>query len=137
VDSRIEIALALIKLDVRRAPRAHQMADQIGLSVSHFYDLFRKETGTGPAAYIRRLRFERARDLLSSSRMSVKEITHMVGVDDVSHFVRDFKRFYGMSPRNYRRFGPIMRGVTTPSVIGDNRTSGAFVKTPLFEENSL
>ena len=104
LDSRIEIAIALIQRDIRLAPRPSQMASLTGLSISHFYALFRKETGTVPATYVRRLRFERARDLLSNPRLSVKEITHLVGVDDLSHFVRDFKKVYGMSPRSYRRF---------------------------------
>ena len=45
---------------------------------------------------------ERAKDLLESSFLSVKEIAFQVGLNDESHFVRDFKSTYGYSPALYR-----------------------------------
>ncbi len=45
---------------------------------------------------------ERAKDLLESSFLSVKEIAFQVGLNDESHFVRDFKSTYGFSPALYR-----------------------------------
>ena len=55
-----------------------------------------------PIRYLRLLRMERAKDLLESSFLSVKEIAFQVGVNDESHFVRDFKSTYGFSPALYR-----------------------------------
>lgn len=45
---------------------------------------------------------ERAKHLLETSFLSVKEITHNVGLKDESHFVRDFKAVYGVPPTRYR-----------------------------------
>lgn len=45
---------------------------------------------------------ERAKGLLESSFLSVKEIAFQVGLNDESHFVRDFKSTYGFSPAIYR-----------------------------------
>jgi len=45
---------------------------------------------------------ERAKVLLESSFLSVKEIAFQVGLNDESHFVRDFKSTYGYSPALYR-----------------------------------
>jgi len=45
---------------------------------------------------------ERAKNLLESSFLSVKEIAYQVGLNDESHFVRDFKSTYGYSPALYR-----------------------------------
>ena len=45
---------------------------------------------------------ERAKHLLESSFLSIKEIGHLVGLNDESHFVRDFKKAYGLSPKCYR-----------------------------------
>ena len=55
-----------------------------------------------PIRYLRLLRMERAKDLLESSFLSVKEIAFQVGLNDESHFVRDFKSTYGFSPALYR-----------------------------------
>jgi len=55
-----------------------------------------------PIRYLRLLRMERAKDLLESSFLSVKEIAFQDGLNDESHFVRDFKSTYGFSPALYR-----------------------------------
>ncbi|MCM3873745.1 MAG: helix-turn-helix transcriptional regulator [Pyrinomonadaceae bacterium] len=55
-----------------------------------------------PIQYLRSLRMERAKHLLESSFLSIKEIGHLVGLNDESHFVRDFKKAYGLSPKCYR-----------------------------------
>ena len=55
-----------------------------------------------PIRYLRLLRMERAKNLLESSFLSVKEIAFQVGLNDESHFVRDFKSTYGFSPALYR-----------------------------------
>ena len=103
MDHRIALALRMISQDVRSAPAPREVASLMRLSLSHFYDLFRKETGTVPATYIRTLRYEKARELLVNTQLSIKEITHLVGFNDVSHFVRDFQKIYGASPVEFRR----------------------------------
>lgn len=103
MDYRIGVVLRMISRDIRTAPRPRQIADEIGVSISYFYDLFRKETGTVPAAYIRKLRYEKARELLTQSSSSVKEIANLAGFHDVSHFVREFQKLYGMSPKHFRQ----------------------------------
>ena len=55
-----------------------------------------------PIRYLRQLRMEQAKHLLESSFLSVKEIAFQVGLNDESHFVRDFKSTYGYSPALYR-----------------------------------
>ena len=45
---------------------------------------------------------ERAKYLLETGFLSIKEITYSVGLSDESHFVRDFKKAYGIAPTNYR-----------------------------------
>lgn len=55
-----------------------------------------------PIHYLKSLRMERAKELLEKSFLSVKEIAHRVGLNDESHFVRDFKLIYGLTPMSYR-----------------------------------
>jgi len=52
--------------------------------------------------YLRELRMQRAQHLLASTFLSVKEIAFVSGINDVSTFVRTFKRRYGVTPSEFR-----------------------------------
>ena len=75
----------------------------INLSRSHFYTLFKTDMNVSPARYLKALRMEAARELLQTGSLSVKEIGALVGLNDQSHFVRDFKTRYGFTPTEFRR----------------------------------
>jgi two-component system response regulator YesN len=46
---------------------------------------------------------QKAAELLGTSSLSVKEIAVSVGINDPSHFVRDFKKSHGLTPSQYRQ----------------------------------
>ena len=50
-----------------------------------------------------RRRMQKAGNLLATSRLSVKEIMAIVGYDNKSHFVRHFRRSFGLAPSEYRK----------------------------------
>ena len=78
------------------------LAATLNLSPSRFAHLFRSETGLSPMRFVRNRRLERARVLLETTFLSVKEIMTQVGCSDPSHFARDFRRHYGSGPRDWR-----------------------------------
>lgn len=88
--------------DVRGELSLGEFAQSVNLSVWRLCHIFKSDVGMPPIRYLRLLRMERARDLLESSFLSVKEIAFQVGLNDESHFVRDFKTTYGFSPALYR-----------------------------------
>jgi YesN/AraC family two-component response regulator len=53
--------------------------------------------------YIRKLRIEKATDLLRSSKHSLSEIAYLNGFSDQSHFTRIFKKHTGKSPAEFRK----------------------------------
>jgi transcriptional regulator GlxA family with amidase domain len=79
-----------------------ELAQSVNLSVWRLGHIFRSEVGMAPIKYLRLLRMERARQLLETSYLSIKEIGYHVGLNDESHFVRDFKKAYGAPPTLYR-----------------------------------
>jgi AraC-like DNA-binding protein len=103
MDRRMETVLCRIDCNVRLAPRLPVLAREVRLSVSRCMSCSGRRLAPPPGAYIRARRFEKARVLLLDSHLSVKEVAEGVGIHDDSHFVRDFERSYGMSPRNFRR----------------------------------
>ena len=88
--------------DVRGELSLTEFAQSVNLSVWRLCHIFKSDVGMPPIRYLRLLRMERAKGLLESSFLSVKEIAYQVGLNDESHFVRDFKSTYGYSPALYR-----------------------------------
>ncbi len=72
------------------------------ISRTKLYDLFRREQGQGISAYILRRRMHRAKKLLKTTELTIKEISRQVGFTDYNYFSRVFKKIYGRSPRKYR-----------------------------------
>src|SRR5215213_2459329 len=92
----------MMREDVRGELSLGEFAQSVNLSVWRLCHIFKSEVGMPPIRYLRLLRMERAKDLLESSFLSVKEIAFQVGLNDESHFVRDFKSTYGYPPALYR-----------------------------------
>src|SRR5689334_18205035 len=92
----------MMRDDVRGELSLTEFAQSVNLSVWRLCHIFKSDVGMPPIRYLRLLRMERAKGLLESSFLSVKEIAFQVGLNDESHFVRDFKSTYGYSPALYR-----------------------------------
>ena len=102
MDKRVEKIIQMIREDVRGELSLTEFAQSVNLSVWRLCHIFKSDVGMPPIRYLRLLRMERAKGLLESSFLSVKEIAFQVGLNDESHFVRDFKSTYGYSPALYR-----------------------------------
>lgn len=102
MDQRVQIVIAMMKDDLCREWSLDSLARSLGMSRSRFQHLFKAETGSSPAHYLRALRLEHARELLESSLLNVKQVMASVGIYDKSHFGRAFKKAYGLTPTQYR-----------------------------------
>jgi AraC-like DNA-binding protein len=102
LDKRVEKIIQMMREDVRGELSLAEFAQSVNLSVWRLCHIFKSDVGMPPIRFLRLLRMERAKDLLESSFLSVKEIAFQVGLNDESHFVRDFKSTYGFSPALYR-----------------------------------
>jgi AraC-like DNA-binding protein len=99
---RVQRLIELMQDDPSRNLTLGQMAESVNLSPPYFCYLFKSVMGTPPGKYLKSLRMQQAAMLLTTTFLSVKEIVRRVGCSDDSHFVRDFKRLYGMTPSAYR-----------------------------------
>ena len=102
MDRRIELVIAQLEADTSRAWDARTLGRLVHLSASRFRHLFKQETGTTPGQYLRELRFRKAELMLRTTFLSMKEIAERVGTISLSHFMKDFKKRHGMTPREYR-----------------------------------
>jgi AraC-like DNA-binding protein len=106
-DRRVRTALAIIDTDETGALTAGKVAASTNLSASRLTHLFKKEVGVSFARYVRLARYARAWKLLQNSFPSVKQVAAIVGANDVSHFIRDYKRIYGETPRQTKMRGTL------------------------------
>ncbi len=79
-----------------------QAAGLLRMSKSHFMRFFRSVTGQAFVSHLNRLRISRAQQLIATTDLTIAAITQEVGFCDQSYFGVVFRRFVGMTPREYR-----------------------------------
>jgi transcriptional regulator GlxA family with amidase domain len=109
---RVKRVIELMEDDPSRTFTLSKMAESVNLSAPYFCYLFKTITGVPPAKYLKSLRLQQSATLLTTTFLSVKEIVRRVGLTDESHFVRDFKRVYGVTPSEYRNGALLSADVT-------------------------
>lgn len=82
-----------------------QIAKELGVSYSNFRKLFKEYTGLSPATYQQDLKLQRAKELLSTTDMSIKEIAYQLNFDSPDYFSAKFKIKTGRKPSEMRKRG--------------------------------
>jgi transcriptional regulator GlxA family with amidase domain len=98
--SRLIRHLAANAEDTLSLKRAAQIC---GLERTYFCRFFRARVGMSFSEWNRRLRIERAKELLRREHRSVLSIALMVGYKDITTFERNFRRCEQLSPAEYRK----------------------------------
>jgi len=79
-----------------------QVARAVNVSAKYFSEVFSRAAGMPFVEYVGRVRVEKARALLAEPEARVGEIALAVGFGSLSQFNRAFRKFTGLSPRQYR-----------------------------------
>jgi len=79
-----------------------EIAAELGSSYSNFRKLFKEYTGSSPALYQQVLKLQRAKELLSTTDMSIKEIAYRLNFDSPDYFSSKFKIKVGCKPSEFR-----------------------------------
>lgn len=91
-----------IREEVEGALTMQQIARELGVSYSNFRKLFKEYTGMSPALYQQDLRLQRAKELLSTTRLTIKEIAYRLCFESPDYFSSKFKAKVGYKPSQYR-----------------------------------
>ena len=102
MDGRINFLKGQILKNLQKRWTIEQMATAVELSPSHLQKIFKSEIGMPPITFLRELRLVKARELLESKFWRVKQIRIETGLANDSHFTRDFKKKFGLTPTAYR-----------------------------------
>ena len=81
------------------------VAKALRMSTSHLRHLFKRHLGMTPTQYLKCIRLQKSKDLLESTYLSIKEVAFAAGLNDISHFSRDFKQTYGLTASQVRGWG--------------------------------
>jgi AraC-like DNA-binding protein len=88
-------------------PVIEDLAAELGLSPSHFQQLFKESTGFSPYQYHLQLKIRRAREMLRGTDLPVKQVARLLHFESVYHFSTLFKKKTGFSPSQWRLAGSI------------------------------
>jgi transcriptional regulator GlxA family with amidase domain len=92
MDRRVQTVIAFMGAHIQDELSLEQVAKSVNLSPSRLRHLFKGEVGISPAQYLKLLRMQRAKDLLNTTFLNVKQIMSIIGVQDKRHFTEDFKK---------------------------------------------
>lgn len=102
VDSRIRKSLKYIRSHLNEPIDVGTLSNQVYLTKDHFIRLFRNQTGFTPNVYITNKKLERAELLLVSTSTPLKQIAYDLGYNDLSYFIKLFKKYTHTTPLKYR-----------------------------------
>ena len=96
--TRIARVLRHIHSDYAKPLGTEEMAKLAGMSVSVFHHHFKLVTASSPLQYLKRIRLDRARTLMTLDGYNAGTAAHAVGYESASQFGREFKRLFGTTP---------------------------------------
>lgn len=99
---KINEAVTFITSNYNTEINVSELATSCNLSRSRFMYLFKEQTGMAPHTYQQTLRIRNSISLLTSTNLSISEISSQCGYQDPLYFSRIFKKYEGCSPREYR-----------------------------------
>jgi len=85
-----------------------QLLEEIPMSYSKFRQAFKKATGLSPNQYYLDIRLNKAKELLTSTSLSVNEIAYHTGFESIFYFSKLFKKKSGISPKDYRSISHVL-----------------------------
>ena len=99
----LQQAVNLMLSNIEVPMRMDELAQECGLNLRRMERMFNAHLGAAPGQFYRRLRLEKARDLLLHTNLPTLEVACLTGFSSSSHFAMAFLRQFGMRPSEARR----------------------------------
>ncbi len=103
LDARLQQVIERFLADLSQPYYLKELAAAVQLCPRQLGRLFQQEIHFTPLQYLKRLRLEKAAELLRTTDDGIKEICGQIGCEDISQFGAAFKRVFGRTPRQYRQ----------------------------------
>ena len=102
-NSIIDKGLEYLQINFAKNPSVDELAKLCSVSEEYFRTKFKDATKTTPCKYKNMLRMSKALDYIIYENMGIEEISELLGYATVSHFIKEFKKYYGTSPNQYKK----------------------------------
>lgn len=99
----IEHAQKFIRENYHEDISMEQTAEYVNLSAYYFSKIFKNKSGKTFTDYLTDIRIQKAKELITETNLSLKEVCYEVGYKDPNYFSRVFKRVTGITPTDYRQ----------------------------------
>ncbi len=96
--SNIAKAVERIRHDFNQTLRIEDIAQDLGMSTSSFYQHFKSVTAMSPLQFQKQLRLQEARRLMLGEDLDATSAAYRAGYNDSSHFSREYKSVFGEPP---------------------------------------
>ena len=100
--SIIEMSKDYIKENFNKDISLDEVSRAVNISPYYFSKIFKEGTGENFIEYLTAIRIEKAKELLNTTELSMKEICTMCGYSDPNYFSRSFKKNVGVTPTEYK-----------------------------------
>ena len=91
-----------IRSNIRETIHLKDLSDKACMSTTSFYRYFKRELGMSPIEYILNEKIKYAKKLLSNPNVQVNEVSYATGFEDCNYFIRLFKKYEGITPKQYQ-----------------------------------
>lgn len=95
--------IAVIRESISNKIELKDIAKQAGMSTSSLYRLFKNELGISPVEFIILEKIKLAKRYLTDKNIYIKNVSYEAGFDDSNYFIRIFKHYEGITPKQYRQ----------------------------------
>jgi len=91
-----------IRKNITSSISLKDLSEKACMSTTSFYRYFKKELGMSPIEFILNEKIKQAKKLLKNPGIQINEVCFMAGFDDCNYFIRLFKKYEGITPKQYQ-----------------------------------
>jgi AraC-like DNA-binding protein len=91
-----------IRENITKSINLKELSDKACMSTTSFYRYFKRELGMSPIEYILNEKIKQAKQLLKDPGIQINEVCFLTGFDDCNYFIRLFKKYEGITPKQYQ-----------------------------------
>ncbi|WP_298153783.1 AraC family transcriptional regulator [Flavobacterium sp.] len=101
-NSPMVAVMEYIRTNLRESITLKSLSDKACMSTTSFYRFFKRELGMSPIEFVLSEKIKCAKRLLKNPALQINEVCYAAGFEDCNYFIRLFKKFEGITPKQYQ-----------------------------------